>query len=167
MLAVVGYNFSRFQLSIDDPRERARAVLRSIGRVAVPAVAFVAVCMVLVGGYGLATLGLVNNYFGPPTHHEGRWHYWFIEAVVQVLVVVTAVLAVPSVRRFERRRPYVFALLLVGARTGAARVLGRHRRLQQPALPDPRRRLVLPARLARPPLDDDPAEGGHDGRSAS
>ena len=114
MLAVVGYNFSRFQLSIDDPRERAQAVLRSLGRVAVPAVAFVALCMLVVGGYGPTTLGLVNNYLGPPTHDDGRWHYWFIEAVVQVLVIVTAVLAVPLVHRFERRRPYLVPLLFVG-----------------------------------------------------
>ncbi len=114
MLAVVGYNFSRFQLSIDDQRARARAVLRSIGRVAVPAVAFVAVCMLVVGGYGPTTLGLVNNYLGPPTHDDGRWHYWFIEAVVQTLIIVTAVLAVPPVHRFERRRPYLAPLLLVG-----------------------------------------------------
>ncbi len=114
MLAVVGYNFSRFHLSIEEPRDLVRAVARSIGRVALPALAFVAACMVLVGGYGVATLGLVNNYLGPPSHREGRWHYWFIEAVVQLLVVLTALFLVPSVRRLDRRQPYVPPLALLG-----------------------------------------------------
>ena len=87
---------------------------RSIGRVALPALAFVATCMVLVGGYGVATLGLVNNYLGPPSHREGRWHYWFIEVVVQLLVVLTALFLVPSVRRLDRRQPYVLPLVMLG-----------------------------------------------------
>ena len=123
MLAVVGYNLSRFHLSIESTRDRVLAVLRSIGRVAIPVVAFVGTCMLLVGGYGLPTLPLVNNYLGPVTHLDGRWHYWFIEAMVQVLVLVTALLAIGPVRRLERRFPYLFPLLLLRRRAGAARAV--------------------------------------------
>ena len=114
LLAVVGYNVSRFHLSIDRTGDRFVAGLRLIGRVAVPVVAWVGVCMVLVGGYGIATLAFVNNYLGPETHEDGRWHYWFIEALVQLVLLVTLVLAIGPVRQFERRFPYLFPLLLFG-----------------------------------------------------
>ena len=118
MLAVVGYNLSRFHLSIDDTRDRVRASLRTVGRIAIPVVAFVGACMLLVGGYSLTTLALVNNYLGPEKHQNGRWHYWFIEALIQLTLLTTLLLAVPPVRRFERRCPYLFPLvLLAGALT--------------------------------------------------
>ena len=50
LLAVVGYNLSRFHLSIDHTGDRIRASLRTLGRVAAPVVAFVGVCMLFVGG---------------------------------------------------------------------------------------------------------------------
>jgi acyl-CoA synthetase (AMP-forming)/AMP-acid ligase II len=116
LLAVVGYNTSRFHLAIGDRRRRAAAMLRSLARVVVPVVAFVAVCMLLVGDYGLPTLGLVNGYLGPPTHEDGRWHYWFVEVMAHVIVVLAVVLAIGPIHRAERRAPYLFPLaLLAGA----------------------------------------------------
>jgi acyl-CoA synthetase (AMP-forming)/AMP-acid ligase II len=114
LLAVVGYNVSRFHLPIEERRTRVLAMARSIARVAIPVVAFVGVCMLLVGGYSGFTLGLVNNYLGPPTHREGRWHYWFVEAMVQLLILLAVLLAVGPIRRLERRFQYLFPLALLG-----------------------------------------------------
>ena len=114
MLAVAGYNTSRFHLSIDGTRQRAAAVLRSIGRLAAPIAAFVALCMLLVGGYGVPTLLFVNNYLGPVTHQQSRWQFWFVEAIVQILVLVLVVLAIGPIHRFDRRFPFLFPLLLLG-----------------------------------------------------
>ena len=114
MLGVVGYNASRFLFSIDRPRDRVAGALRSIGRLAIPVMAFVGVCMLLVGGYSLATLTLVNGYVGPASHLDGRWHYWFIEVVVQLLLLTTLLLAIGPVRRLERRFAYGFPLALLG-----------------------------------------------------
>ena len=60
--------------------------------------------MVLVGGYGLPTLTLLNGYLGPAAHVDGRWHYWFIEVAVQLLLLATALLAIRPVRRATRSR---------------------------------------------------------------
>jgi acyl-CoA synthetase (AMP-forming)/AMP-acid ligase II len=113
MLAVVGYNTSRFLLAIDDTRQRIVAGLRTVGRVAGPVIAWVGICMLLVGSYGIPTLTLVNNYLGPAKHLDGRWHYWFIEALIQLVLLTTALLAIGPVRRFERRHDYLFPLLLL------------------------------------------------------
>ena len=118
MLAVVGYNACRFLFSIGDVAGRVAAAGRSIARLAVPTLAFVGLCMVLVGGYGLPTLGLVNGYVGPADHLDGRWHYWFIEVAVQLLVLTTALLAIGPVRRIEQRFPYAFALALFAVTVG-------------------------------------------------
>jgi hypothetical protein len=53
---------------------------------------------------------LVHSWSGG----QGRWVYWFVEALVHVLVATALVMRVPAVQRFERRRPFALpALLLV------------------------------------------------------
>ncbi len=115
LLAVAGFNLARFMMPIESTRDRVFAGLRTVARVAVPAVLWVAVGMVLFGAYSTGTLLLVNNYVGPATHRDDHWTFWFIEVFVHLVVITTALLAIPAVRRLERRFPYgfPFALLLV------------------------------------------------------
>lgn len=113
LLAVAGYNLSRFQLGLADGGARARAALRTVGRVAIPTVAWAATMFALGRGYAWPTLALVNGYLGPRGHEHGVWHFWFVEAFVQLTLVVTALLAVPVVRRADRRLPYAVPLVLL------------------------------------------------------
>ena len=116
LLAVVGYNVSRFLLPIESTAERVRAGVRTVARAAVPTVVWVAVGMVVFGAYSVGTLLLVNNYVGPPGHRDDHWHFWFIEVFAQLVLLTTAVVAVPAVRRQERAHPYLFPfVLLLGA----------------------------------------------------
>jgi acyl-CoA synthetase (AMP-forming)/AMP-acid ligase II len=110
LLALVGYNLSRFLAPVDDTRERVRAGLRTVARTAAPVVAWVGAGMVLFGAYGAGTLLLVNNYVGPEHHTEGHWRFWFIEVFVHLVLIVTGLLAIPAVRRWERRWPYGFVI---------------------------------------------------------
>lgn len=113
LLAVVGYNLSRFQLGLEQTGARVRAGLRTVGRVAVPTVIWTTAMLALGRGYAWTTVALVNNYAGPRGHEDGRWHFWFIEAFVQLCILVLALLAVPAVRRLDRRFPYAFPLVLL------------------------------------------------------
>ncbi len=115
LLAVAGYNLSRFQLGLPATAQRVQASLRTVGRVAVPTVLWATTMFALGRGYGWTTLGLVNNYLGPRGHENGAWHFWFIEAFVQLCLVATALLAVPGVRRLDRRLPYAFPLAVLAA----------------------------------------------------
>jgi acyl-CoA synthetase (AMP-forming)/AMP-acid ligase II len=125
LLAVAGYNLSRFQLGLDGSGARARAVLRTVGRVAVPTVLWAGAMFALGRGYGWPTIGLVNGYLGPRGHQQGMWHFWFIEAFAQLTLVVTGLLAVPALRRLDRRLPYAFpCTLLLGAIALRAVTLG-------------------------------------------
>ncbi|WP_421121625.1 AMP-binding protein [Aquihabitans daechungensis] len=108
LLAIAGYNLSRFHLGIAGTRDRLRATGRTVARVVVPTVAVALAVLLATDHYGWTTVALVNNYLGPRGHERGYWHFWFIEAIVQLTVVVSVVLAVPFVRRAERARPYLF-----------------------------------------------------------
>jgi acyl-CoA synthetase (AMP-forming)/AMP-acid ligase II len=113
MLGVVGYNLSRFLLPVEATSERLRLGLRTVARVAVPTVLWVAGGMLLFGSYSAGTLLLVNNYVGPPGHRDDHWHFWFVEVFVHLVVLILVVLAVPAARQVERRRPYATPLALV------------------------------------------------------
>ncbi len=113
LFGVAGANFARFQLTADDPAERWRGILRSIARVAVPTVTWTAIVLATVGGgYAWTNLFLVNRVFGNP-HWDSSWELWFVESLVQIVVVVGLLVSVPAVVRLERRSPYWFATALL------------------------------------------------------
>ncbi len=112
LLAVVGFNLARFMMPIESTKQRVRAGLLTVARVAVPTVLWAWSGWFLGASYGIGTVLLLNNYLGPPGHSGDHWHFWFIEVFVQLVVVVTALLAVPSIRQLDRRFPYGFPLAL-------------------------------------------------------
>jgi acyl-CoA synthetase (AMP-forming)/AMP-acid ligase II len=112
LLAVAGFNFARFQLTDATRAERLRHQLASLARVVVPSVVFIAAIAALTGKYGLANVFLLNAIVGPPTW-TSSWHFWFIEVLVYILVMMAALMAVPWVDRMERRHPFRFVLALV------------------------------------------------------
>ncbi|MGC1215676.1 MAG: acyl carrier protein, partial [Micromonospora sp.] len=111
LLAVAGFNFARFQLTAGARRERLRAARRGIGRIVLPSVAWIALAGAATGDYTLTNMLLLNSFLGP---HDGptQWHFWFIEALVAILVVATGLIAVPAVDRIERRYPFGLPLAL-------------------------------------------------------
>ncbi len=110
LLAIAGYSFARFMLTGADLPGRTRRWLTSIGRIAIPSMAWIAFLAVTVGGFSLGSVLLVNNIVGEAALTGARWHYWFVEALVQILIVATVLFSIPAVRRLERRAPFGFAL---------------------------------------------------------
>jgi hypothetical protein len=70
--------------------------------------------MLLVGGYSIGAMLLVNNYTGSSNRTDGRWEYWYFETFVQIMAVLAIVLSVRSVRRAEQARPFAFAIGVLG-----------------------------------------------------
>jgi hypothetical protein len=109
-LAVAGFNFARFRVPTSGTIP-ARRHAASIARIAVPSVLWLtALFLASVEVFGLPKLLLVNDYAG-----TGLWEYWFVEVIVQTLLVFALALSVPSVRSLERRWPVGFAFALLGA----------------------------------------------------
>lgn len=111
LLGLAGYNFARFGLTDESARTRLARAGRSIARIAVPSVLWIAAMAVVTGDYTLANVFLVNAAIGPESWGP-EWHFWFIEAAVWILVAVTALLSIPVMTRWQRAAPFGFALAL-------------------------------------------------------
>ncbi|MFV8176044.1 non-ribosomal peptide synthetase [Mycolicibacterium peregrinum] len=108
LLGVAGYNFGRFCLTPVPRSTRLRHLRNTIAWIAVPAIVWVAVALVLTDDYHASNLLLANKFLGPhDSMTAGR--LWFVEVVVWILVALTAVCGLPSADRWERRRPFAFA----------------------------------------------------------
>jgi hypothetical protein len=103
LLAVAGFNFAQFRLRAPG------GLARSIGRIALPSVAWIALAAAIGSQLEWHHVVLLNHLLGDA---DSRWGYWFIEAIVLILVAVGAFLAIPAVRRRERRHPFGTALLV-------------------------------------------------------
>jgi acyl-CoA synthetase (AMP-forming)/AMP-acid ligase II len=112
LLGIAGYNFARFGLADEGLREHLARAGRSLARIVVPSVAWISALAVLTGDYGLTTVLLVNAALGPDAWGPA-WHYWFIEALVWIVVAVTALRCLPGVRRWQRKAPFGLAITLV------------------------------------------------------
>ncbi|MER7459370.1 non-ribosomal peptide synthetase [Micromonospora sp. NPDC126480] len=120
LLAVAGFNFARFQLTDADQRDRLRQVRTGLARIVLPTVAWIGAVMLVSDQYKLSTLLLVNSIVRPEDAPHG-WHFWFIEAVVYLLVGLAALLGLRRVDGWERRHPFAFPLGLT-----ALALLGRY-----------------------------------------
>lgn len=121
LLGAAGFNLARFQLA-------GRSPWSSILRLAIPAVAWVGLVAATTDDFDLAHALMLHGWIGG----RGRWAYWFVEVLLQLLVVVGALMSIPAVRRLERRVPFGFpAMLLVPALLVRFDVidLGTHHRL--------------------------------------
>jgi hypothetical protein len=113
LLGLAGHSFGRFQVTAAPRRGRRVHLLRSASRVALPSIAWIAGVAWLVGGLPWSSTALLSTAIGPE-HWGAHWHYWFVETVVQTLLVLAALLSVPLVDRVERRWPFGLAVGLVG-----------------------------------------------------
>jgi surface polysaccharide O-acyltransferase-like enzyme len=103
LLAVAGFNFGRFHLTSAPRRDRVRHLRTSILRIVVPSVLWLGAVAAITRDHGWTTVLLLNGALGPRQWTEPQWWYWFIEAMVAILVVLTALMAIPWVDRLERR----------------------------------------------------------------
>lgn len=109
LLGIAGYNFARFTLTPRPRGERMRHLLSAIGWIAVPAVVWVAIALVITDDYAPSNLLLAQKFLGPhDSMTAGR--LWFIEVLVWILVALTLVLCWPAADRSERSRPFAFAV---------------------------------------------------------
>ncbi|AQT75533.1 AMP-binding protein [Streptomyces sp. fd1-xmd] len=113
LLALAGYNFARFHLTTAARRERVRSIWTSIGRVALPSMAWIGLVLLLNDDYTLANLALLDSVLGPEDSKTGM-HFWFIEALVYILVAAVGLLGLPLMDRVERRFPYGLPLTIAG-----------------------------------------------------
>lgn len=104
MLVMAGASYGRFQSG-------TAGRVRSIARIAVPSVAWLALATQLDDRIRLPHVLQLNGWIGADDAHGG---YWFVEALLQILVPLTLLLAVPAIRRVEQADRFRFALGALG-----------------------------------------------------
>jgi len=110
LLAAAGFNFSRFTLSAMSGRESAKPMLPVLARIMVPTTAWVLAVFVLSRSFEPSILVYLSHL----TTDAGGG-YWFIEILVQILVVAALAFSVPKVRAAHRISPYLFAVAALTA----------------------------------------------------
>lgn len=108
LMAVAGFNFARFQLARGRTQSPSRPLLVSAARIAVPAVAWIGAAAWVTRDYGWDSVLLVRQAFSPDSYGGTwwlNWQYWFIEAIVYMLLGLAALFAFRRVDAFERAHP--------------------------------------------------------------
>ncbi len=109
LLGVAGYNFGRFCLTTLPRPQRIRHLRNTIAWIAVPSVVWVLVALVITTDYTASNLLLANKFLGPSdSMTAGR--LWFVEVLVWILIALAVVCWSPIGDRWERRRPFAFAV---------------------------------------------------------
>ncbi|MBC3191047.1 AMP-binding protein [Pseudonocardia sp. C8] len=101
LLALAGWSFARFTPATGVV---SRRLLGTALRIAVPTVLWLSWRAAVEDDVGLHNLLLANVVVDPELTG-----YWFVESLLQILLVLAAVFALPPVRRAERRVPFGFA----------------------------------------------------------
>ncbi|MEW6474968.1 MAG: AMP-binding protein [Actinomycetota bacterium] len=101
LVGVAGFNFAQFRLGA------VGGLWRSIARIAVPSMAWIGLAAAVGSQLQWRHVFLVNHLLGGA---DSRVAYWFIESIVTILAGLAAMLAIPAVRRHERRHPFGTAL---------------------------------------------------------
>ncbi len=111
LMALSGQNFSRFPLTAAQRDQRWTRLFSAAANVAVPTALWLAVVVALGGGYSWWNVAFANSFTGPARWGD-TWRYWYVEALVQILVVAAVLFSVPAVRRLNRRLPFALPLAL-------------------------------------------------------
>jgi hypothetical protein len=115
LLALVGFNLARFQLTQRTRSARVTGILRSVARIALPSAVWIAAVSVTTGTYDWRNVLLLNQFLGDWARWSPHWHFWFVEAVTSLLLGTALLLAIPAVDRWERRWPFAFPVAVVTA----------------------------------------------------
>ena len=116
LLGVLGFNFGRFQATRPEG-DRARSVLRSVARIAVPSALVIGTVALWTPGLGWRQALLVNGVLGPRSWAEPAWHYWFVEAAVALTLLGGLLVVLPGLARRAGGFGLPCALLAAGLLT--------------------------------------------------
>lgn len=108
LLGIAGWAFARFVLTDRATTTPSRAIVRSAARTAVPTALWISWRALVESDVHLHNALLINSVVDPHA-----WGYWFVETLVQTLLILAVIFAIPAVRRLERAHPFGFAVAVM------------------------------------------------------
>ena len=106
LMVAVGYNFSRFQLTNVLSRDSVSPVFVSALRTALPLLLLLSLIEMRKGELEPLTVLLLGNFVPAAAR---TLDFWFVEVIIQIMFILGAMLAIPSLRRVARSHPLMFA----------------------------------------------------------
>lgn len=104
LFIVSGIALARFQLQAINERGNARSLGKSIAAIAAPTILYAMLVQVVFDKFHWQTLLLISNWF--PESVIGVFTYWYIEVLVQMIVIIGFALSFERVRRVIMANPF-------------------------------------------------------------
>ncbi|MGH3858556.1 AMP-binding protein [Actinokineospora sp.] len=104
LLVIAGWSFARFAIAPVDPTRMAGRIGRAAARIAVPSSLWLAWRSIEAENVVIPNVLLVNNFV-----QSGTIAYWYVEVLVQILVLMALLFAVPAVRRLAVTNGFALA----------------------------------------------------------
>lgn len=106
LFSVAGFSFAMYQVPTILSTGSVWTVISQVLRVAIPAVLYASLLMVVFSAFDWRIAALVANWFDPNLNPG----VWFIAVYVQILLVVALIFMLPPIRQIFAERPYAAAV---------------------------------------------------------
>ncbi|PPA00031.1 antibiotic biosynthesis protein, partial [Pseudomonas sp. MWU12-2312b] len=103
LFAVSGLSLARFQVQAINERGNASTLLKSMASIAVPTVLYTVLTQVLFDRVHWPSVLMISNWF--PPREIGNFTYWYIEVLLQMIVIIGIVLSFERVREIILSKP--------------------------------------------------------------
>jgi amino acid adenylation domain-containing protein len=114
LFMVAGLLFSKFQLQQVFLSGSVKPVLISAWRIFLPSSLIMGTWLWWNDIYMLDILLLYSNLFGTYTHGTNYGYYWYIQVLLQILVIVVLLFAIRPIFQFAKSEPFKFGLAILG-----------------------------------------------------
>ena len=104
LVYVSGISLARFQLQAINERGNVRTLVKSVVSIAAPTILYTVLVQVLFDTVHWQTVLLISNWYSPNV--IGNFVYWYIEVLVQMLVIIGFALSFERVRNIISADPF-------------------------------------------------------------
>lgn len=109
LFIIAGYTFANFQIKSIQFQNNISPILKTMTRIAIPTFLVTLVHVLYRSDYSVSKLLFFDNFMGKVSP------YWFIEVILQTLILFTLILSITRIRQYATNLPYRFGLILLSA----------------------------------------------------
>lgn len=104
LFVVSGISLARFQFNAINERGDARTLVKSVANIAVPTVLYTILTQIVFDRVHWQSVLMISNWF--PPNDMGYFTYWYIEVLLQMIVIIGVVLSFERVRKLIIANPF-------------------------------------------------------------